>query len=163
MWRKGNPSTVLVGVQTGASTVDRSMEIFQKIKNESSFSPSNPTSRNISEGTQNTNLKEHKYPYVLCSIIYNLQDMEAAQVSSSRWVDKTTMGHLHNGILSDHKKEENFTLCNSMDGPEEHYAKWNEAVRETQIPYDFTHMWNLMNKLNKQNRDWLIGGDQDGR
>ena len=100
------------------------------------------------EYIQNTNLKEHKYPYVLCSIIYNLQDMEAAQVSSSRWVDKTTMGHLHNGILSDHKKEENFTLCNSMDGPEEHYAKWNEAVRETQIPYDFTHMWNLMNKLN---------------
>ena len=63
-------------------------------------------------------------------------------------MDKTTMGHLHNGILLGHKKEENFTLCNSMDGPGEHYAKWNKPFRERQIPYDFTHMWNLMNKLN---------------
>ena len=38
------------------------------------------------------------------------------------------------------KKEENFTLCNSMDGPGEHYAKWNKPVRERQIPYDFIHM-----------------------
>ena len=28
------------------------------------------------------------------------------------------MGHLYNGILLGHKKEENFTLCESMDGPE---------------------------------------------
>ena len=51
------------------------------------------------------------------------QDMGAAQVSISRRVDETTMGHLHNGILCGHKKEENFTLCDSMDGPGEHYAK----------------------------------------
>ena len=48
------------------------------------------------------------------------------------------MGHLHDGILLDCKKEENFTLCNSMDEPGEHYAKWNKPVRERQIPYDFT-------------------------
>ena len=63
-------------------------------------------------------------------------------------VDKTTMGHLHNGILLSHKKVENCTLCNSMDGPVEHYAEWNKPVREGQLPYDFTHMWNLMNILN---------------
>ena len=44
------------------------------------------------------------YPYVHCSIIYNRQDMEAAQVSINRWADKTTMGHLHNGILLNKKK-----------------------------------------------------------
>ena len=37
-------------------------------------------------------------------------------------VDKTAMGHLHNGILLGHKKG-NFTLCDSMDGPGEHYAE----------------------------------------
>ena len=58
------------------------------------------------------------------------------------------MGHLHNGILLGHKKEENFNVCDGMDGPGEHYAKWNKPVRERQIPYDFTHMWNLMSKLN---------------
>ena len=82
-----------------------------KILNESTFWPSNPTSGNISEGTQNANLKEHKHLYVHCSIIYTHQDVEAAQVSFNRWVDKTTMGHLHNGMLIGHKKEENVTLC----------------------------------------------------
>ena len=48
-----------------------------------------------------------------------------------------------------------------MDGPGEHYAKWNKPVRERQIPYDFTHMWNQMNKLNKQIRSRLIDGEQD--
>ena len=80
--------------------------------------------------------------------MYNNQDLEAAQVSIGRCVDKTTVVHLYNGISSAVKKEENFTLCNSMDGPREHYAKWNKPVRERQTPYDFTHMWNLMNKLN---------------
>ena len=138
MWRKGNFHALLVGVQAGAATLENSMEIPQKIKNGTAFWPSDPTSEYISEETQNTNLKEHKHPYVHCSIIYNHQDMEAAQVSISRWVNKTTMGHLYNGIL----------LSNSVDGPEKHYAKWNKPVRERQIPYEFTHVWNLMKKLN---------------
>ena len=81
-----------------------------------------------------------------CSVIYNHQDMEAAQVSVSRWVDKTTMGHVHNGILlsckkkGKEKRKENFTLFDSIDGPGECYAKWDKPVRERQIPYDFTHM-----------------------
>ena len=48
------------------------------------------------------------------------------------------------------KKIENFTLCGHMDGPGEQYTKLNKPVRERQMPYDFTHMWNLMNKLNLQ-------------
>ena len=78
---KENPFALLVGMQIGAATVESSMEIPQKIKNESAFRPSDSTSENILKGTQNTNLKEHKQPCVHCSIIYNRQDMEAAQVS----------------------------------------------------------------------------------
>ena len=70
--------------------------------------------------------------------------MGAAWLSISRWVDKTTMGQLHSGILLGHKKKKNFTLCKSMDGPGEHYAKWKKPVRERQIPYDFTHIWNVI-------------------
>ena len=29
------------------------------------------------------------------------------------------------------RKKKNFTLCDSMDGPGEHYAKWNKPVRES--------------------------------
>ena len=84
MWRKGNSFALLVGMQTGAATVESSMKIPQKIKNGSAFSPRNPTSGNVSKGTQNTNWKEHKHPYIHCNVIYNRQDMEAAQVSISR-------------------------------------------------------------------------------
>ena len=154
IWRKGNPSPLLVGMQTGAATVESSMEIPEKIKNGSAFWISGPSSGNISEGTQNTNWKEHKHYYVLCIIIYSGQDLEAAQEFISRWVGKITTEHLkyNIGILLSFEKEEHFTLCDSMDGPGEHYgpsimnAKWNKPVRER--PYDFTHTWNLMNKLN---------------
>ena len=66
----------------------------------------------------------NKHPYAHCSIIFNLQGMQAAQVPSSSWVDKTTMGHCTmEYYLAVKKKKENFTLCDSMDGPGEHYAK----------------------------------------
>ena len=37
MQRKGNPSTLLVGMQTGAATVENSMEFPQKTKNSQVF------------------------------------------------------------------------------------------------------------------------------
>ena len=109
MWTKGNPSALLVEMQIGAATVESSMEITQKIKSWSAFQPSNPISGNIPEGTENTNLKERKYLYVHCSVIYNCQDMEAAQVSIRIWADKTIMVLLHNGIPVRHRREENLT------------------------------------------------------
>ena len=114
-----NPYALLVEMQI--ATVESSMEIPQKNKNGSAFWPSNPTFRNISEGTQNMNSKEHKHPHVHCSVIYTHQDMEAAQVSINGWVEKTTMAHLHKGILLCCKKEY-FNLCDNMDGPGEHYV-----------------------------------------
>ena len=65
--------------------------------------------------------------------------MEAAHVSISGLVDKTTIGHSHDRILLSCKKE-NFTHWDNMDGPGEHYAKWNKPVTERQIPFDFTYM-----------------------
>ena len=107
--QKGEPNCTLVRMQTGTATVKSCMEVAQKIKNWSSFWPSDLTSGNISERTQNVSSKEYKHPYVHCSIIYNRQDVEAAQVSIGRWADKRTMGHLHNGILLGCKKIK-FTL-----------------------------------------------------
>ena len=104
MWRKGKAFALLVWVQTGAATVENSMELPQKIKNGIALWPTDSPSGNLYEEIQNTNLKEHKHPYVHCSIIYNHQDLEAAQVSIGRWMDKTAMVHLHNGILLSRKK-----------------------------------------------------------
>ena len=75
-----------------------------------------------------------------CSIIYTCQDLEASQVSISRWVDKATMGHLHDGILLGHKKEKQFTICDGVERPGEHYVKWNELLKERQMSNDITHV-----------------------
>ena len=39
-------------------------------------------------------------------------------------------------------------LCN-VDGARAYYAKQNKSVRERQILYDFTHMWDLRNKTDE--------------
>ena len=76
MLRIENPHAVLVGMQIGVATVENSMEFSQKIKNGTALWPSYLTSGNISEETQNTNMKVHEHPYVHCNIIYNNQDLE---------------------------------------------------------------------------------------
>ena len=42
MWRKGNPLALLVGMQTGAATVESSMELLQKLKMELPYDPVTP-------------------------------------------------------------------------------------------------------------------------
>ena len=37
-----------------------------------------------------------------------------------------------------------------MDGARVYYAKFNKSIREKQILCDFTHMWNLRNKVDKE-------------
>ena len=159
MWRKGDPFALLVRMQIGAATVGSSMEIPQTFKNESAFWLSNPTDGNISKGTQNINLKEHKHPYVHCSIIYNHQDMEAAQVPISGWVDKKAVVHLHNGILLGHKNKEILSFVTAWMGLESiTLSQISQSVKEKY------HMILLICGIwltNKQNRDRIIDGDQD--
>ena len=39
LWRKGNPSAPLVGMQTGAATVEKSMGFLKKLKRQLTFDP----------------------------------------------------------------------------------------------------------------------------
>ena len=61
-WRKGNPFALLVGMQTGAATVEISIEIPQKIKNGTVLCPSNSISWYISKETLNSNFKRYMHP-----------------------------------------------------------------------------------------------------
>ena len=62
------------------------------------------------------------------------------------------MVHLHNGILLRRKKEGAPTLCDSMDGSGEHYAKLNKPASERQIPYDLTFNWNIINRRKNESK-----------
>ena len=79
---------LLVGIQTGAATVEGSMEAPQKIKNKSTLSSSNCTTGYLPKEYENTNPKGYIHPYVYCSIIYNSQIMQVLQVSTDSWMDK---------------------------------------------------------------------------
>ena len=43
MWRQGNPSTLLVGMQAGAAILENGMEAPQKVENRATLQPSNCT------------------------------------------------------------------------------------------------------------------------
>ena len=61
VWRKGNPLTLLVGMQTG--TVENSVEIPKKTENRTAIQPSNPTAGHTHRG--NPELKETHVPQCL--------------------------------------------------------------------------------------------------
>ena len=56
------------------------------------------------------------------SFVFFFENMSNLSAISKR-VDPKTMVHLHNGILRSREKEGAYTLCNSMDGTGQHYAK----------------------------------------
>ena len=131
MWRKGNPSALLVRMQICAATVENSMMLPQKIKHATALWSQDLTSRNLLKETQNTNSKDYMHRYVHCRIIYNNQDFEVAHICISRWGDKTALVHLHNRILLSHKKEEKFSFATAwMDLQNIMLNKISQEVRD---------------------------------
>ena len=53
VWRKGNPLTQLVGMQTSTATMENSVEIPLKTGNRTAIQPSNPTAGHTHQGNQN--------------------------------------------------------------------------------------------------------------
>ena len=59
MRRKENPLARLVGMQTGAATLENSVEVPQKIQNRTTLQSSNSTARNLSKGYRSADSQEH--------------------------------------------------------------------------------------------------------
>ena len=64
--------------------------------------------------------------------------------STDKWVKKMWFIYTMGYYLA-MRKNEKLSICNNVDGSGGYYAKWNKSIRERQISYDFTHMWNLRN------------------
>ena len=67
--RRGNPLTLLVGMQTGTATMENSVKISRKTGNRTAILSSNPTVEHM--GWRNQNLERHMYPSVHCNSFYN--------------------------------------------------------------------------------------------
>ena len=68
LWRKGNLCAQFWGLWNGATAMENSREVLQKIKNRTTIWSSNPTSVYISKGNENRILKRHLHSHVHCSI-----------------------------------------------------------------------------------------------
>lgn len=53
--------------------------------------------------------------------------MEATWVSIDGWIDKEDLVQIYKGILHSHEKEQNFAICDNVDGPRKDYVKWNKS------------------------------------
>ena len=93
MQRKGNPLTLLVGMQAGAATLENSMEVPQKVENRATLWPSNCTTGYLPQRYKCSDLKGHLHPNVHSSNVHNSQTMERAQLSIDRRMDKEVVVH----------------------------------------------------------------------
>ena len=115
IWRKGKTFALLVGIQTGAATVENSMEITQKIKNGYAFDTAISLLGIHPMEPKTLIWKDISTPMFIAVLIFTIAKTwkEPKCLSVSRWVDKMIMGHLHNGIKKkkiDHKKEKNLSF-----------------------------------------------------
>ena len=83
---------------------------------------------------------------VFIAALFTIAKIWKQQVSISRWVDKTAVVHLHNGILLDCKKKKILPFVITwMDLENIMLSEISQS--DKQITYDFTDVWNLMNKI----------------
>ena len=84
MRRKGNPPTLLVGMQAGAATLENSMEVPQKVENRATIQSSNFTTGYLPQRYKCRNLKGYVHPNVYSSNVHNSQTVERAKMSIDR-------------------------------------------------------------------------------
>ena len=81
MQRKGNPPTLLVGMQASEATLENSIEVPQKAKNRATLRPSNCTTGYLPQRYNCSDLKGYVHPNVYSNNVHNSQTMERAEMS----------------------------------------------------------------------------------
>ena len=95
-----------MGIQTGAASVENSMEVPQEVKDRTMPWTSNCTTGYLLKEYKNTNSMGYMHPFVYSSIIYNSKDMETFQVPINWWLEKDDVVDIYSGILFSIKKNE---------------------------------------------------------
>ena len=104
MWRQGNPSALLVGLQTGAATVEDSMEFLLKTKNGTAFWSSNSTSGIYPKKPEMLIQKNINIPMFIAALFTIAKIWKQPKSPAvDEWIKKPWF---YNGILFSHKKKE---------------------------------------------------------
>ena len=114
--------------------MENSKEIPQKTENITTLWPNNFTPGYIPE-RNNTNLKRYMHPNVHCSIIYNCQGIYLLYIYTHKicvfvCVCMYVYIYIYNGVLLCHKKDWNFAIFSSIDGPGGYCVRWNKLEKD---------------------------------
>uniref|UniRef100_A0A9L0RES4 Uncharacterized protein n=1 Tax=Equus caballus TaxID=9796 RepID=A0A9L0RES4_HORSE len=89
LWRKRNPHTLLVGMQTGAATRENSMEVSQKIKNRTTICPSHPTTGYLSKNLKSPIPKVPGTPMIIAALFTTAKTWKQPKCpSTDDWIEK---------------------------------------------------------------------------
>ena len=123
MRRKGNPSALLVGMQTGATTEENSMEFPQKIKIDLLFDPVIPL-LGIYHNNPNTPIQKNLCTPMFSASLYTIAKCwkqpkcpSVVEQTKKPWFIYTM------AYYAPEKKEGVPTFCDSMVGNGDYYAK----------------------------------------
>ena len=120
MQRKRISFALLVAMQTGAATLENSMEGPQKIKNRTTVRPSKCTTRYLSKGYRGAVLKGRMHPNIYVNSINNSQSMEKQPKcpSMDEWIKKRWSIYTMEYYLAIKKKEilPFATMCMELEG-----------------------------------------------
>ena len=84
MERKWNPLALLVGMGTGAATLENCVEVPQRVKNRTTLGPSNCTAGDLPQRYRCSETAGHLHPDVYSSNVHNSQTVEKAKMSFKR-------------------------------------------------------------------------------
>ena len=110
--------------------MENSIEVFfKKLETELPYDSTVPIlGIYLEEKNENKIWKDIPTPVFLAALSYSSKDVETTQVSISKWMDKEDVAYIYNAIL----------------------------LRERQILYGITNIWNLKNKYIEKSRSRFI-------
>ena len=89
MQRKGNPSALFVGMQTGEATVENSMNFLRKLKMELPFDPAIPLLRLYPKNTETPIQKNLCTPMVIAALFTIAKYQKQPKCpSANEWIQK---------------------------------------------------------------------------
>ena len=141
VWRKGNPPTLLVGMEIGTTTTENSREVPQKTKYRTSICSGNPTPGHLS--AENHYRKDTCTPMVIAALVTRARTWKQPKCPlTEEWNKKMWYIYsmeYHSAI----KKNEIMPFAATWRQLEILILREVKSERERQIPYNITYMRNL--------------------
>jgi len=138
MWRNWNPHKLLVRMQNGAATMEKSWAVPWNIR--VTIWLSNSTPWYALNRTENIYSHKNMYTNVNSSIIYNSPKGEITQMYNNWRMDKQNVLSPYNGISFSKQKEWCTNTWYSMMNLEKFMAEWRQQVSKDHICYDLNYI-----------------------